>query len=272
MPERFKFETLNTSFVSLAALIRYLREQGFQGSVRVELEQYESGVALAGSQEPQFWENDRATGRFAHGEEAMQRLFVRSREPGGVISVEQLTEADFLESDSNAIYTSRVLTPKDSATESGMGEMGSVTLISAAVIGAVERAVQSTGLSFDEQFHLARVEIGDDYPFLDPTVGGFEYQGSSVNLEAQPAPSTYVQAVSEVLKRVVNRVAKRQNESSFRERVAVELAMAARHMENGLGVFTSQLDRIAGTRVLYCPICFRASLQKLFGRSLQYVK
>ena len=54
MPERFKFETLNTSFVNLASLIRYLREQGFQGTVRVELEQYEAGVAFAGSQEPQF--------------------------------------------------------------------------------------------------------------------------------------------------------------------------------------------------------------------------
>ena len=143
MPERFKFETLNTSFVNLAALIRYLREQGFQGSVKVQIDQYEAGVGLAGSQAPQFWENDHATGRMAHGGEAMQRVLVRAREPGGVITVDELTEADFSESDSTATYTACVLHPKDSGTELEMDEMGALALLSTAVITAVERAVQN---------------------------------------------------------------------------------------------------------------------------------
>jgi hypothetical protein len=251
MPERFKFETLNTSFVNLAALVRFLREQEFFGKVHVELDEYEAYVFLLGSEAPHVWEHDHATGRDAEGEEAMQRLLVRAREPGGVITVEAQTEDDLEKSDSSADYFSVVEIPKDDSTAvEAEPQISSVTLVSAAVIAAVERAVQSTGMSFDDQFHIARVEIGDDYPFLDPTVGGFEYKKSSVTLTAQPAPSAYVQAVSEALKRVVNRVAKRQNESSFRERVAVELAMVARHMQDGLGEFTSQLDSIAGTRVL----------------------
>ena len=121
---------------------------------------------------------------------------------------------------------------------------------SSEVISAVERSVETAGVSFEELFYLARVEIGDDYPFLDPTVGGFDYTNSKVNLQTTITPSTYVQGVTESLKRVVNRVAPTKEEASFRERVAVELAMAVRQLPNGLDLFMTQLDRIAGTRVI----------------------
>ena len=110
--------------------------------------------------------------------------------------------------------------------------------------------VESAGVSFAELFYLARVDIGDDYPFLDPAVGGFEYTKSTVNLQTKLAPSTYVQGVTESLKRVVNRVAPTKEEASFRERVAIELAMAVGHLPDGLDLFMAQLDRIAGTRVI----------------------
>src|ERR1044072_57416 len=87
MPEPFKFDSLNTSYVSLASLLRYLREQDFRGRLHVALDQYEVDVFLYGSEAPSVWENDLAAGRESQGEAAMQRLMVRSREAGGVITV-----------------------------------------------------------------------------------------------------------------------------------------------------------------------------------------
>jgi hypothetical protein len=198
----------------------------------------------------------------------MQRLLVRSREPGGVITLFEgsisATTTAVAEVEAAVVEAPGVETPVETAavgsepeqwpnetTESVVQpELSEVIAASAEVIAAVERAVESPGIKFDELFYLARVEIGDDYPFLDPTVGGFEYAQGKVNLEAKPAPGTFAQGVTESLKRVVNRVALSKEESSFRERVAVELALAVRQLPNGLGPFMNQLDKIAGTRVV----------------------
>jgi hypothetical protein len=251
MAEPFKFDTLNTSFVNLAAFLRHLRENNFIGRMHVVLEQYEADVFLYGSEAPSVWENDHAAGRESQGEAAMQRLLVRSREPGGVIT---LFEGSITEPASEVVPVESGIEPEpwQNASISVVEEpdLSQIVIASGEVIGAVERAVESAGINFAELFYLARVEIGDDYPFLDPTVGGFEYASSKVTLTAKPGGTTYVQGVSESLKRVVNRVAPTKEESSFRERVAVELAMAVRRLPDGLGLFMTQLDRIAGTRVV----------------------
>ena len=253
MAEPLKFDTLNTSFVNLAAFIRHLRESNFTGRLHVALDQYEADVFLYGKDAPSVWENDHAGSRESQGEAAMQRLLVRAREPGGAITVFEGSISDTVSTPS-MIEPERGLEPEawKSAAIAPEAEADLSNLIAAcsAVISAVERAVESAGVSFAELFYLARVDIGDDYPFLDPTVGGFEYTKSTVNLQTKLAPSTYVQGVTESLKRVVNRVAPTKEEASFRERVAIELAMAVGHLPDGLDLFMAQLDRIAGTRVI----------------------
>jgi len=285
MAQQFKFDTLNTSFVSLAALLRYLRQNNFIGRMHVVLDQYEADIFLYGADAPSVWESDHSAGRESQGEAAMQRLLVRSREPGGVITlfegpisapttpvaeietpdetaaeapVEKPVEAPVEIAQVASVETSPVGSEPEEwiseATEPAESNeppaLADVIAASAQVIAAVERAIDSPTINFDELFYLARVEIGDDYPFLDPTVGGFEYAQGKVNLEARPAPGTFAQGVTESLKRVVNRVAPGKEESSFRERVAVELALAVRELPNGLGPFMNLLDKIAGTRVV----------------------
>ena len=253
MPDTFKFDTLNTSFVNLASLIRHLRETNFIGRMHVALDQYEADVFLYGTDNPSVWENDHSAGRESQGEAAMQRLLVRAREPGGVITLFEGSIADSTPAP-EAVPANEGIEPVawQSAVIAVESEpdLSNLVVVSGEVVAAVERAVESSGLKFQELFYLARVEIGDDYPFLDPTVGGFEYSDSKVNLEAKPAPTTYTQGVTEALKRVVNRVAPTKEEFGFRERVAVELAMAVRQLPDGLGLFMAQLDRIAGTRVI----------------------
>lgn len=89
MKNRLLYENLDTSFVNLAALVRYLRAQSFAGNVRVELGEYEGEIVLTAENQLQAREHDRASGRIAEGEEALQRLLIRARAPGGKINVYQ---------------------------------------------------------------------------------------------------------------------------------------------------------------------------------------
>lgn len=82
-------ENLDTSFVNLSALLRYLRRREFVGKINVELSGYEAEILLSGAGEITAREHDRIAGRIAEGEEALQRLLIRAREPGGIINVFQ---------------------------------------------------------------------------------------------------------------------------------------------------------------------------------------
>src|SRR5918999_5784363 len=80
-------ENLDTAYVNLAALIHYLRQRDFQGHVHVLLDEYEADIFLSVGEKPGIRETDHATGRTDEGEAALQRLLVRAREPGGLVSV-----------------------------------------------------------------------------------------------------------------------------------------------------------------------------------------
>jgi hypothetical protein len=84
-------ENLDTSFVNLSALLRYLQRRQFVGRIRVELSGYEADIHLLEGNKMQVREHDRIAGRIAEGEEALQRLLIRAREPGGTINVYQMT-------------------------------------------------------------------------------------------------------------------------------------------------------------------------------------
>ena len=85
-------ENLDTSFVNLSALVKYLRRRQFVGNVRIELSGYEADIVLTAENGLKVREHDRITGRIAEGEEALRRLLIRAREPGGIIHVYQKAE------------------------------------------------------------------------------------------------------------------------------------------------------------------------------------
>jgi len=120
------------------------------------------------------------------------------------------------------------------------------------LIGAVERAVTIAGADFNALFSAARLALADDYVFLDPTSSGFAYTNSTVTLRDQMPVNTYVAGLCEVLRRVVDRFATGDRARRLRERVALELLSVVRKREEIFtrSGFRSQLDRIAGTKVL----------------------
>ncbi|MBS1797022.1 MAG: hypothetical protein JSS81_24560 [Acidobacteria bacterium] len=89
MKNRPIHENLDTSFVNLSALIKYLRRRQFAGQVRVELSGYEADIYLTSENRLKVREYDHIAGRIAEGEEALQRILIRAREPGGIINVYQ---------------------------------------------------------------------------------------------------------------------------------------------------------------------------------------
>ena len=82
-------QNLDTSFVNLSALIKYLRRRRFAGLVRVKLNNYEAEIHITDENQMNVREQDHLSGRVAVGEEALQRILIRSREPGGIVNVFQ---------------------------------------------------------------------------------------------------------------------------------------------------------------------------------------
>ncbi len=131
-------------------------------------------------------------------------------------------------------------------------EWNAILKTSGELIAGVERALSGAGADFSLLFNRARVDLADDYTFLDPMSGQFTYANSAVTLNVEAPGSAYVIGVSETLRRVVDAVATGDRGRRVRERVALELLSVARKRREILdrSGFRSQLDRIAGTKVL----------------------
>ncbi|HEX8747768.1 MAG TPA: hypothetical protein VF717_11260 [Pyrinomonadaceae bacterium] len=249
------YENLDTSFVNLGAFLRYLQQRDFTGRVRVDLGDYKAEVRLRAGERPLCRERDTATGREAEGEAALQRLLVRAMDAGGIISVYREDEGDAFEA-SGAPRTG--IRAGAGALEAGTETPGQefdwqgLLRTSADLIAAVERAALSAGANFDAMFRTARLELADDYDFLDPGGGKFQYANNEVELHSSPGPRAFVAGICEALRRVVERLAVGGRSTSIRERVALELAVLARRRGRQIEYFglMPQLDRIAGTRVI----------------------
>lgn len=89
MNNRPVHENLDTSFVNLSALVKYLRRRQFVGSVKIQLNGYTADIFLSDGNQLKVSEHDLLSGRISEGEEALQRILIRAREPGGTINVFQ---------------------------------------------------------------------------------------------------------------------------------------------------------------------------------------
>ena len=257
-------ENLDTAYVNLAALLRYLRGRDFVGRVHVLLDEYEAEVSLDGESAPRVREINHAEGREGEGEAALQRLLVRAREPGGSISVYASAEEEDDDDKLTGGRSGDVLRApvRSSAPRETTEEVGTETReeldwtellrLSGELIAAVERATLSFGGDFAAMFRAARLELADDFSFLDPASPRFQYAHGVVRMQAQLSMNMYLSGISETLRRVVERLASASRGRSARERVALELAVMARRRETAIRHFKlmQYLDRIAGTKVL----------------------
>ena len=281
-PARVLYENLDTSFVNLWALLRYLSQRSFVGRVHVELENYSADVFVNGSETPLVHEVDRDVGTDVTEEAALHRLVLRVRESSGSITVYEGAEesippqveqalasapvdeiASIAEPEAATPETMRSSDVKDEdetvvaadtvtvVRQANDGERTETMRVSGELIAGVERAANSLGADFASLFRDARISLADDYAFLDPMAGQMRYENSAVTINGD-SPQGYVAGVSETLRRVIDQIATGERERRTRERIALELARVARKNSEALARsgFSEQLDRIAGTKVL----------------------
>jgi hypothetical protein len=120
------------------------------------------------------------------------------------------------------------------------------------LIGAVERGINAMGGDFASLFNAVRLELADDYVFLDPIARTFHYSDGVASLRKEPDVSVFVSGLSEALRRTVNQVAVGDRARRARERIALEMLPVARRRTDVLerSGWRAQLDRIAGTTVM----------------------
>ena len=128
----------------------------------------------------------------------------------------------------------------------------SILAASGELIAAVERAVNAAGENFGKLFNRVRLQLADDYSFLDPMSRAFDYANGVASLNVELPVNVYASGLSEALRRSVDRVAVGDRTRRVRERVALEILAVARKQGQVLerSGFQSQLDRIAGTKVM----------------------
>jgi hypothetical protein len=164
--------------------------------------------------------------------------------------------ADSGDESESAVTTTSLAEPAaqqdDSNDSDATIDWSEVVKASGELIGGVERALTGTGADFAALFRVTRLEVADDYTFLDPMSNSFEYANSLATVTHELPPHTYVAGVSEALRRVVEKVATGDRARRVRERVALELALLARKRKELLtrSGFQAQFDRIAGTKVI----------------------
>jgi len=280
------YENLDTTFVNLWSLLRNLSQREFIGRVHIESKDYSADIFLNGSSNPLVREIDRAAGTDTTEEGALHRVVLRARETPGTISVhegaqEASPHRDMLAAPVDAGSDESAQSAKSFGTEpveplpasvasqpvdqpsprqidediypaGSYQDWPAILLTTGELIGAVERAVNATGENFNSLLTAIRVELADDYSFLDPIGNAFTYENGIASLTQEIPVRVFVAAISETLRRIVNRVAVGDRARRLRERVALEMLTVARARADVLdrSGFQSQLDRIAGTRVM----------------------
>lgn len=267
-PSRVVYENLDTSFVNLWGLLRYLSQRSFVGRVHVELQNYTADVFLTGTNSPLVHEVDAESGSDVVEEAALHRLVLRVRESPGSISVYEGAGEAFVATPSKAEIASttsddetEVLTvaspsapprPDQPSQPANEVEWNDIVRAGGELIAGIERAATSAGADFASLFRESRIGLAEEYAFLDPASGDLLYENSLGTLNGELPANRYVSGITEALRRVVDQIATGDRARRIRERVALELACATRKHDEAMtrSGFKAKLDRIAGTKVI----------------------
>jgi len=216
-------QNLNTSFVNVAALVRYLRQLQFVGSVRIELSSYEADIVFTGSKSIRAREYDHIAGRISHGEHALKRILIRAKEPHGRIHVYKSVNASAVHDDGSVFVDKSIMTnAREMATSAGGtttkeqnfefimstrdGENALVLAALSEFLRDVDQGLAKGKLSFSAAFRNACDEIAADYPFMKQARGTTIYRDGEIHLTEAADASRVAEAVFAALLPIFNRL------------------------------------------------------------------
>ncbi len=216
-------QNLNTSFVNVAALVRYLGSLQFVGSIRIELASYEADIVFTSSRTIEAREYDHIAGRISHGKHALQRILIRSREPHGRIHVyRSVGSQDAM--DGRAVYVDRSISadarkmaraldgaagkdPNCRFVSSGRTSENAAMLQAVSeLLRTVDESLTEANLSFSAAFRLSCEAITKDYAFLQRQPNALVYREGSVFLNGPADAATIASAVFAALRPIFRRL------------------------------------------------------------------
>ncbi len=232
-------KNLNTSFVNLAGLVRHLRSLQFVGSVQIELSSYEAEIEFFEDGSIRAREQDLTAGRLSFGEEALQRIIIRSKEPGGMIHVYKNESGNgqpnvFVDSVIAEGARRMATGPRASSAQmrEGMDDFFSSTMMSEApipkpdvqfdsdslenwteLLGIFSELLQSIddsmakgSLNFQEAFRNACGFVSFDHPFLDPDTDVFSYDDGLITVRKKIAAQDLICGIVAAISRITQRL------------------------------------------------------------------
>jgi len=237
-------ENLDTSFVNLSALVRYLRRRQFVGKVRIELSGYEADIYLCRGNQLRAREYDRITGRISEGEEALQRILIRAREAGGTVNVYQevaeKSEAPSLPAKEEArrqtkpvqdikpvtvvaqqqptngkpkaalpefpFEFSNNVESKARQTQLSPNDWQTLLDLLSELLETVDKTLAAANLDFTAALNKARAQVSSDYPFLNPDSNIFVYKNGKITMGEQAGPKLFVASIVEILQRILDKL------------------------------------------------------------------
>lgn len=217
-------QNLNTSFVNVGALVRYLKGLQFVGSVRIELASYEAEIIFTESNTIRAREYDHIAGRISHGEQALQRILIRAKEPHGRINVYKATEGH-TSSDDGSVFVdktimngAREMARNNGGTSMSMGVAQEFVLSSresenALVLAAlsellrvVDESLAMGNLSFPAAFRVACDGVAPQFPFMQSSSNALVYNDGEIKLNADAEVDLVLSAVFAALRPIFRRL------------------------------------------------------------------
>jgi hypothetical protein len=217
-------QNLNTSFVNVGALVRYLRRLQFVGSIRIELASYEAEIVFTESNTIRAREYDHIAGRISHGEQALQRILIRAKEPHGRINVYKSTEGFAGRPDGSVFVDKTIMNgARELAASPGgvimhvdLGEelvlssqAGHNALVLAALsefLRIIDESLAVGNLSFPAAFRIACDGIAPEFPFMLENKNAFQYKKGEIVIDSQAELDEVTSAVFAALRPIFRRL------------------------------------------------------------------
>ncbi|HUR97501.1 MAG TPA: hypothetical protein VMZ26_05465 [Pyrinomonadaceae bacterium] len=214
---------LNTSFVNVSALVSYLRGLQFVGSIRLELSSYEADIIFTGSNKIIAREYDHIVGRISHGEQALERILIRSKEPHGRIHVYKSADGPAGHYNGSVFVDKIIVSGARSMAASDGGALardGRRTVLpgrseseNALVLGAlsdllriIDESLAKRNLSFGGAFRNACKTIAADFPFMTHSEEAIVYRNGKIRLTSNADSSSVAAAVFAALEPIFSRL------------------------------------------------------------------
>jgi hypothetical protein len=219
-------QNLNTSFVNLAALVRFLRGLQFVGSIRIELSSYDADIIFSGSGQPRGREHDHIADRISEGEHALQRILIRAKEPCGRIHVFEGSQ-HFEEIEDEGVFVDAAISNgakrmalglsdapvkhllariAKSTAERADDNWNTVLDLTSELLQTIDDALAKANLSFADAFANACTQVAATHPFLEPSSSSFRYKDGEILMDDRVDEKLLVSGIGEALRSIFDRL------------------------------------------------------------------